>query len=306
MSIADGGAGLLHLLEVDGSICGYVASAEGGWGTADVIEEPSSPGVKKRPGPPRWQELELRLHLPVARPVVDWIAAAWREEVQAKDLAVTTVDPEGNVLRRREFRNALLTATTIAGMEPTIGPTGWPTSRGPAFATLRLLPQRARTTSPGGTVSAPVHQDSTLLGYHLQLLGLDRRDVIWVEEFTVQQAFGSVMADRPGLRVWREPGLLSFPNLTVTVAETSAGAWQRWFENFVLQGYNDDTNEKTGTLWLLDDRMQALAQIGLFNVGIFQLIGPIIHGYRLETGQIVRRTYVVAGLYCERMEFTLP
>jgi hypothetical protein len=296
---------LLHLLEVDGTSSGYVASLEGGWGTADVIEEPSPTGIKKRPGPPRWEELELRLALPIAaRPVVDWIAAAWRREVQAKDLLVTTVDGEGNVLRRREFRNALLTATTISGMEPGIG-SGLLPLGGPGFATLRLLPQHTRTTFPGGTVSLPSHQDPGLLHHRLELSGLDCRQVM-VEEFTVQQAFGSVMADRPGLRVWREPGLLSFPNLTVTVGETSAGAWQRWFENFVLQGYNDDTNEKTGTLWLLDDRMQALAQIGLFNVGIFQLIGPIIHGYRLETGQIVRRTYVVAGLYCERMEFTLP
>jgi hypothetical protein len=41
-----------------------------------------------------------------------------------------------------------------------------------------------------------------------------------------------------------------------------------------------------------------VARIGLFNVGIFQLKGPI------ERPELP--PYVVAGLYCERMEFTLP
>ena len=50
MAIADG-AGLFHLLEVDGTSCGYAMSVEGGWGIADVIEEPSpTTGIKKRPG----------------------------------------------------------------------------------------------------------------------------------------------------------------------------------------------------------------------------------------------------------------
>lgn len=304
MALADDGP-LLHLLEVDGTSSGYVGSVEGGWGIADVIEEPSPTGIKKRPGPPRWDELELRLALPVARPVFEWIAAAWRREVQAKDLLVTTVDGEGNVLRRREFRNALLTATTISGMEPHIGPGPLPLG-GPGLATLRLLPQHTRTTLPGGTVSPPSHQDPVLLHHRLELSGLDCRQVM-VEEFTVQQAFGSVIADRPGLRVWREPGRLSFPNLTITVAEASAGDWQRWFENFVLQGYNNDTREKTGTLTLLNLREQEQARIGLFNVGIFQLIGPTVWLNRSkQTGQLEHATRVVARLYSERMEFTLP
>jgi hypothetical protein len=85
--------------------------------------------------------------------VFDWVAAAWRREVQAKDLLVSTVDLAGNVLRRREFRNALLTATTIA-MEPP-APGSSVTWSWHGLVTLRLLPQAARTTSPTATVAAP-------------------------------------------------------------------------------------------------------------------------------------------------------
>jgi hypothetical protein len=290
------GGGSRHLLEVAGTRCGEVILGEGGWGFADVIEEPSPTGVKKRPGQPRWEELELRLGLPVARPVVDWIAAAWRRDVQAKDVAVTTADAEWNALRRREFRNALLTATTIATAEPVSG-SGFPSSSGSGFATLRLLPQAARTMPASGTVTAPTSAHLRPLYPRLELPGLDCTMIRPIGAFTVRQAFGSAIPASPGLRVWLEPGPLSFPNLTVELPESSASDWHRWFENFVVQGYNDDTNEKTGTLTLEDDIGRGRVRIGLFNVGIFQLKGPI------ESAE--RPPYVVAGLYCERMDFTL-
>ncbi len=300
MAIADG-AGLWHLLEVDGTNCGYAISVEGGWGIADVSEEPTPTGVKKRPGPPRWEELELRLALPVARPVFDWIAAAWRREVQAKDLLLTTVDLEGNVLRRREFRSTLLTATTIP-MEPP-GPGSSSSPYGHGSATLRLLPQAARTTSPTATVAAPTPQPPTPLSPRLELTGLDCTMTRPVGAFTVQQAFGSAIPPSPGLRVWREPKPLAFPNLTVELAGSSARDWQRWFDNFVVKGYNDATNEKTGTLTLQDPQSErALVRIGLFNVGIFHLKGPILAGTpRTGFSQVT-----VAELYCERMELMLP
>jgi hypothetical protein len=299
--IADDSPGLPHLLEVDGTNCGYVMSLAGGWGIADVIEEPSPTGVKKRPGPPRWEELELRLALPVARPVFDWIAAAWRREVQAKDLLLTTVDIEGNVLRRREFRNALLTATTIAIEPPAPGSGVSPYEHG--SVTLRLLPQAARTTSPTATVAALTPQPPTPLTPRLELTGLDCTMTSPVGTFTVQQAFGSAIPPSPGLRIWREPGPLAFPNLTVELAGNSARDWQRWFDNFVVKGYNDATNEKTGTLTLQDPASEkALVRIGLFNVGIFHLKGPILAGTpRTGISQVT-----VAELYCERLEFMLP
>jgi hypothetical protein len=300
VAIADG-AGLSHLLEVDGTSCGYAMSVEGGWGIADISEESSPTGIKKRPGPPRWEELELRLALPVARPVFDWIAAAWRREVQAKDLLVTTVDLEGNVLRRREFRNALLTATTIA-MEPP-APGSSVTRSWHGFVTLRLLPQAARTTSPTATVAAPTRPSLRPLLYRLELSGLDCAYAGPVDAFTVQQTFGNPIPPSPGLRVWLEPGPLSFPNLTVTLAKSSARDWQRWFENFIVKGYNDATNEKTGTLALEDPQGKGLARIGLFNVGIFHLKGPILSAM---PGESIISQVTVAELYCERMELTLP
>ena len=294
--IADDGSGLLHLLEVDGANWGPVPSVGGGWGIADVIEEPSPTGVKKRPGPPRWGELELRLALPVARPVFDWIASSWKGDVRARNLVVTTVDLGGKVLRRREFRDAFLAAATI----PTLD-----SSPDMDLLALRFVSQAARTTMPSGTVPLPTRPRLGPLFPRLELPGLDCTHVGRIDEFTVRQAFGSVSGD---LRAGLEPGLLSFPNLTVTLGSTSATFatdWQQWFENFVVRGYHDDANEKTGTLTLVDQQQRAVVRIGLFNVGIFRLTGPTYEVYSSVEGPRLM-TQVVAGLYCERMEFTLP
>ena len=294
MPIVEASSGVLHLLEVDGANCGPVVSVEGGWGFADVIEEPLGSVVKKRPGPPRWGELELELALPVARPVFAWIAASWKGDVRARNLLLTTVDLGGNVLVRREFRNAVLTATTIPPLDA---------SSDPDVLALRLVSQTARTTMPTGTVPLPTRPRLGPLYPRLELPGLDCTHIARIDELTVRQAFRSVSADP---RVALEPGPLSFPNLTVTLRTPSATDWQQWFENFVVKGYSDDSNEKTGTLTLLDEqRQQGLVRIGLFNVGIFQLTGPTYEVVPSAEGpRLITR--VVAGLYCERMEFTLP
>jgi hypothetical protein len=128
----------------------------------------------------------------------------------------------------------------------------------------------------------------------LELDGLDCTRVSRIDSFTVKQPF------RIGKGDVREPGLLSFPNLSVTLSEQSAKTWQAWFTNFVLEGNNADSQEKTGRLTVLSpDLTKALARIDLFNVGIFRLaLAPERAG-----GDLVRR--VVAGLYCERMDFSV-
>jgi hypothetical protein len=290
---------LVHFLGVDGGGCGSVISAQGGWGLADVIEEPSPTGVNKRPGPSRSEELELQVGWPVAPPLVDWIAAAWRGEVQAKHVTIRTMfqtmDGKMNILYDREFRNVLLTETTISSLSHM--------PYEPGLLTLRLLPQAARTTSAfSGTVTTSnattVPPPRPMLVYPgLRLSGLDTTTVWRVEAFSVRQRFGSAIPPSPGSGVWLEPGPLSFPNLTVELHGVAAGDWQQWFEDFVVKGYNDATNEKTGTLEIVDERAR-LVRIGLSNVGIFRLTGPI--ETHTPAGALIM---VVAGLYCQRMDF---
>jgi hypothetical protein len=85
--------------------------------------------------------------------------------------------------------------------------------------------------------------------------------------------------------------VLDFPDLSISLAQSSARSWVDWHDDFVVKGNNGDAREKTGSLVLLSPkRKRELARINLFNLGV----------YRVAPGRVGELT---ARLYCERMEF---
>ena len=280
------------ILEIDGTMCGTVWSAQGGDGFAPVVVEPYSDSSKKHLEQPKWEDLELHVSLPslpLLRTVPNWITASWRREYKPRTVQITAYDSALRVIRRREFSGALVAETTVPTLE-----TGSPEL---GLLKLKLTFESARTIPPSGTVPALKPPPSWLgATFRLDLPGLDCTKVMKIDSFTVKQPFVE-QPDRygGGLAV---PGPLSFPNLTVTLPESSAATWQEWFDSFVVKGYNDDTQEKMGRLSLLDPQLRERVRIDLFNVGIFRLTSSP------WTRDDLPRT-IVAGLYCERMDFAV-
>ena len=84
--------------------------------------------------------------------------------------------------------------------------------------------------------------------FKITIDGLDCTKVRTVDSLTVKQP-----AIKDDIGITREPqkqaqGRLEFPNLTITLAESSAESWFAWFEDFVIKGNNGDSNEKTGSI----------------------------------------------------------
>jgi hypothetical protein len=276
------------MLEIDGAPCGLVSSAEGGDGFADVLEEYSYRGepVGKRIGPPQWEDLQLQLRLPLHRTVYDWIAASWRREQKPRTVRITAYDSALNVLRRREFTDALITETTLPTLE----------AGSPEFGLLKLKlrPELVRTVPPSGTVPGVKPPPGWLgVSFRLELPDVDCTKVMKIDSFTVRQDFTARSTEAGEVM---ELGRLSFPNLSVTLPESSAATWQAWFNAFVVEQRYE---EKSGRLSLLDGQLRERVRISLANVGIF----------RLTTSTWMRDDnpprLVVAGLYCERMDFTV-
>jgi hypothetical protein len=90
---------------------------------------------------------------------------------------------------------------------------------------------------------------------------------------------------------------LEFPNLRITLAESSSQTWTAWFDDFVVRGMSGDADEKKGKLtFLAPDLKSALGEVTLFNLGIFRL-EPEAQPVAAQTVARIR-----AELYCERME----
>jgi hypothetical protein len=281
-----------YQLVLDGIACGFMKSIEGGAATAEVVSEPGPTYfAKKHLGPLSYHPLVMEFGLGMTNDLYHWINASWSGSYSRKSGAVVAIDQRFVAVSQREFFNALITEVTFPKLDAS--------SKEPAYLTLKCAPEYTRTgkASGGAAPVAKADQKAWLTSnFRVTIDGLDCKRVSAVESFTVKQ---SVVRDDIGdardyLKV---PGRLEFPNLTISVAESSAKSWYDWFDDFVIKGNCDDSREKSGSISVLaanltDEQMR----IDLFNVGIFSLASD-----KRETSAETVAT-VTAQLYCERME----
>jgi phage tail-like protein len=278
---------------LDGVKTGFLKSVEGGGPVAEVISEPqgSSPYFKKHIGPVGYEPFALRFALSIANDVYDWINASWTGNYQRKNGAIVTTDQELTAVSQREFFNALLTETTIPALDGS--------SKEPGYLTITFAPEYTKTSKASGKVAAPTNNKQKLWlpsNFRVTIDGLDCTKVRSVESFTVKQ---SVVTDDIGdaRDYQKEPGKLEFPNLAITLMESSAESWFDWFESFVIKGNSEDKKEKNGSIaFLAADLKQELLRVDLFNLGIFKI------AVDKSDANADRVATVTAHLYCERME----
>jgi hypothetical protein len=269
---------------------------EGGAISAEVVSEALGPDfyVAKHIGPPRYEEFILQFGLSLAQPFYDWIAAACTDQYQRRNGALIATDQRLEARSQREFNNALISEITFPDIDAN--------SRQPGYLTLKLAPEFTRYTKASGKVAGPVRPAPKAwlpANFRLEIAGLDCTKVNKIDTFTIRQSTTSddIGDARDKLR---EPGKLEFPNLRITLAETSAQSWMDWHEDFVIKGNNDAGKERNGSLIFLSPNLQQeLARINLYNLGIFRLAPSRAEA---NADQIKR---VSAELYCERMEFQL-
>jgi len=213
-----------------------------------------------------------------ARPLFDWITAAWQGTLAQKNGAVIRVDVNGRPQAKREFVKAILVETTVPMLDGA--------SNNPADFIVRLAPERTRDVTPPATLPPTSPGDAPFLSanFRLNIVGLDCTRVSKIDAFTVKH------------NPTPATGVPEFPNLRIELSAVDAGTWRNWFQSFVIDGHSSATDEKSGSLSLLNANLTTvLATINFFNLGIFRLENAPADPSR-----------VVAELYCERMELTIP
>ena len=298
------------MLSLDGGkSIGALKTAQGGQIYGEPVAEPSGGAVyqKKHIGGVKYSDITLQTGLTMPVAFYQWIADSWSKGAQRKDGAIVAADFNRTVLRQRAFTNALIEETTIPALDGA--------SKETAYLTLKLAPESTVDTTPGGTVQAPAAKQKSWLtsNFRLELGKLDTSRVSKIDSFTVKQSMalpttdvGDVALLDPLLIVSVppydvEPGVVDFPNLRVTLAESSAKSWIDWYEDFIRNSNNSDESEKSGSIKFLAQDLTELARIDLFGVGIFDLTDE----RPLDAASNVIRRFV-AELYVERMAFAYP
>jgi hypothetical protein len=283
-------------LELDGTMCGFLKSVEGGAVTAEVIVEAmgSSPFRKKHIGAPEYEEFVLRLDLSLDKAVYRWIAGTWAGKSPRHDGSIIAVSSQQKAVSERQFFRALVSEVTVPAADAS--------SKEPGFLTVKLMPefQRAKAGSGASAKVSVAKQKSWLpANFKLEIDGLDCTKVTKVDALTFRQHVAeSPVGEVRDFRAGRTQ--LEFPNLRITLPESASQTWTTWFDDFVVKGLNGDENEKSGKLsFLSPDRKDVLAEVSFFNLGIFRL-EPEPQPVDAQT--IAR---IGAELYCERMELKI-
>jgi len=282
------------LLKLDGQDAGFIKSIDGGAIYADVINEPAGPSsfVKKHVGPPQYEEFAIQIGWWMAKSVYDWVEASWQMNYARKNGSVTNYDVNLQARSEREFFNALITEVGVPAMDAA--------AKDQCYLTVKFAPEYVRHRAASGKATLPPVKAAQEMwlpsNFRLEIDGLDCSRVSHIDPFIVRK---KAVADHIGnARVdLKEPGRIEFPNLAITVAETSAATWFDWFESFIITGNNADTQEKSGALvFLAPNRQTELGRVTFFKLGIFK----IAHAKADAAAEQIQR--VTAELYCERME----
>jgi hypothetical protein len=236
-------------------------SVEGGVPVAEVVTDAAT--NKKQLAGVKYEEISAQVGMGAKSPLLDWVAQSWKGTATRKSGSIVDLDFDYKSVGEREFKDALLTQTTIPTLDVA--------SKEAAYFTVKLAPTSIRQSAGSGTVlkSTLTQKNWLASNFRFEMDGLEGKGVARIESFSVGQpaATDNVGETRD---YEKQVGKLVFPNLTISLNQSSASSWSQWFNDFVVMGNN----------------------------GIFRLAPA----KAVATDAIKR---VTAELYCERMELAV-
>ena len=273
------------LLSIDGQV-GPLNSVQGGYVTGEVVRERPGPGpfVKKHLATIRYEDVVITAGFALPGAFYDWISATWDGHWPSRAVSIIETAPGDS--EERQYLDARIVETIVPALDGSAGDAG--------YLTVRIAPERVLVADPsGGAVRDHSKQSGKrwhVSDFRLEIDGLDCTNVRRIDSFAVRSA---PTADDTGdhREPQKQPGVLDFPDLSITIARTSARSWLDWHDDFVVKGNNGQAREKSGSLVLLSRKKKCeVARVDLFNLGVYRVAPD-------------RSGDVTARLYCERMEF---
>ncbi len=256
-------------LELDGTVVGFLRSISGGEITAPPTYQmgQNSCTWHKIPGPAKYGEVTLQFG-PSMNPVVySWISSFMSCEHPRRNGAIVVADFHHRERSRREFTNALITEVTLPPCDPS--------SRDAASMTVKFKPEYIRDVKGDGKAVTPDLSKRQKAfhpaNFRLTIEGVDTTHVAKVEELTLKQKVveNPIGENRdPGQQV----GPLEIPDLVVSVPDAHAESFFDWFKSFVINGNNDESKHKNGSLVYLSPNLQdSLLTLNLKRMGIYSM-----------------------------------
>jgi hypothetical protein len=281
----------------DGASTIQVSSIAGGAVKAPVVSQTVSEDgvVKKRIGLPQYEPVTIPAHASSPASYIEWADAALRRSFPAKSLTAQYCDANRKLVFSRAFSDSTLTALVF-------GPFDAASSKMQPLFTQTFTPTTtvARVGDSSACKGAAIASKGYMGNFVFELGQLDATGVTKIDEIRL----ASSPAPEGGPRELPIPTrpYLSIPSLRVYVSERRVDSWQKWFNDFVVKGRNDEANELSGQLELTSSDGSPLLTLEMHGVGISRLASPSSD----IVGNDLPSTQWVAELYVERMSVSRP
>lgn len=278
-------------LELDGKAAGFLPAVQGGNVVAEVVEfTPGTDGIpQKVHGELQYEEISMLVDLGMDSVLWDWVGHMVDRDPMSMDGAIIFADMDSNVVRRMEFKNALLSEVSFPALDAASNEAG--------LLTIKFRPESTALKPPGGKLlNLALAKQKTWLAsnFRLQVGDLPCTRVNKIEALTIKQQIMEFREGGDAGTVHLLPGKLEFPNLVATFSALDLGPWQAFFDDFVLAGNNGQADEIGGKLDLMEpDLKTVLATLEFFHLGIFRLAPEEVE----PLGSTIQRFR--ADLYCE-------
>lgn len=249
-----GGAfsGSRYFLELDGTPIGQIQKFEGGGPVGNVVARSNGTLQDKQLKGFQYEPIAFDFSAAQAPALFQWLASTLKGDKLRRSGAIIIADFNYNVVRRLEFKGAILTELTLPALDAT-------SKEATRFHAV-LTPERTQLVPVKGTAPKEAISKTRLMpsNFRITLPGLDTKRVIQVSALTIRQS--SANGERPSYEI-------SDVEFLLPSADTES--YEKWLQTNVVEGKGQEID---GKIELLDPALTTtLATITLSRLGLYQL-----------------------------------
>ena len=260
---------LFHLDDKYDVGAAYLKSVEGGMVKSAILEEQAGPEALqfKHLGTVEIDPIQLEIGMALSRPVLDWISGSWQRKYSRRSGSIIHADFDFRSKIEQWFEDALITETKFPTLDGG--------ARDPAYLTVTIQPERIHTKHGDlhrvTGVTGMAQKMWTPSNFRLEIGGINCKHVNRIDAFSVSQRVRPLYLGSTRFPEF-EPTGVNFSNITVYTAVEHAGDFMRWYEDFVVKGGKDSSEERDGFLEFLGpDTRTVLFTINLNRLGVHRL-----------------------------------
>ncbi len=253
---------------IDGLSVGFCKSFSGGAIKGIVAEHDAGATVFKRKHIANisHEPFTIDISTSMGKGMWEWIYGSFTQGHVTRSGQIISADHDLNAKRSMTFKDGHITEVTIPALDGS--------SKDPCYFTVKIDPEILRHAKESGKIQGQfgnAHKKWLASNWRFTLGSLPCERVAKIDSFTIKQ---TVVKDEVGAfrEPTKHPGKLEVPNLTFYVSAADADAYEREFQSFVIDGFNDASKEMQGSIELLDPSLkETLGTIDLVNCGLISV-----------------------------------